>query len=77
MHYKIPPVIIPKPNKLEEMISISERLSKGINFCRIDLFYNQETILFGEITISAVAGYAEFKPDKFDLIFGQLIDTQA
>ena len=43
---------IPRPKNLEEMIGIASRLSKDIDFVRIDLYSNGSRVWFGEITLT-------------------------
>jgi len=65
---------IPKPNKLNEMIEISKKLSKGFAFVRIDLYIlNDGDIKFGEMTFTPDSGQLDFYPSKQNLIFGQMI----
>lgn len=72
--YKNPPIPITKPENLEEMIDLAQKLSAGLPFCRVDLLSANQKILFGELTLTPGAGYVEFKPEKYDSIFGNLID---
>lgn len=72
--YPKDPVLAPKPEKLEEMLVYSRKLSKDFEHVRVD-FYNlpDGRVLFGEITFASWAGYARFYPDKYDYLFGDLI----
>lgn len=47
---------IMKPKKLSEMIEIAENLSKGFTFVRVDLYYSNDSIYFGELTFTPAAG---------------------
>lgn len=49
---------LPKPKKIEEMFSLAEQLSKGMQFVRIDLYCENDKIYFGEYTF--------FPDDGFD-----------
>ncbi|MDT2811545.1 ATP-grasp fold amidoligase family protein [Vagococcus lutrae] len=62
---------IQKPEKYEEMIKISEILSKDFPHARIDLYNSENKILFGEITFFNGSGYILFEPDEFDYILGE------
>lgn len=42
--------IIKKPDKLDEMILIAEKLSQDFPFVRVDLYYTGKKIYFGELT---------------------------
>lgn len=43
-------VNVEKPSKLNEMIEIARKLSKGLPEVRVDLYYVNENIYFGEMT---------------------------
>lgn len=65
---------IPKPNKLNEMIKISQILSKGFAFVRIDFYIlNNGEIKFGEMTFTPNSGLINFNPKEQDRIFGEMI----
>ena len=64
-----------KPKKLEEMIEISEKLShetheKISEFCRVDLYYNNDEILFSEMTHYHAGGTNGFSPPEIDYMLG-------
>lgn len=63
---------IPKPEKYEEMLGIAEKLSRPFPECRIDLYYVEEKIYFGEIIFFDGSGYMSFEPDEFDFQLGAL-----
>lgn len=62
---------IEKPKKYEEMIKISEILSKDFPHARVDLYNPDNKILFGEITFFNGSGYILFEPDEFDFVLGE------
>ncbi len=64
---------IDKPSKLEEMLSIAEKLSKDMYYARIDLYYNNDTIYFGEITLYPTGGFSTFTRHEDDLLLGSYI----
>lgn len=43
---------IKKPDNLEKMIKYAEKLSKDFKFVRVDLYENDENIIFGELTFT-------------------------
>lgn len=47
---------ITKPKKLSQMIEIAEALSKEFSFVRVDLYYSNNRIYFGELTFTPSAG---------------------
>lgn len=51
-----PPVMPLRPNNLEEMIAVAERLAEGIDFVRVDLYNTTQGIYLGEMTLFPEAG---------------------
>lgn len=66
--------IIPKPAGLKEMIDLAAKLSEGLPQVRVDFYYVQNKIYFGELTFFHVGGMAPIKPKSFNLELGELID---
>lgn len=64
---------LPKPDGMDEMFSIAEKLSKGIPFARIDLYNQDGKIYFGEITLYPASGYDYNRLPAADLYFGNMI----
>ncbi len=62
---------IRKPKMLEEMIVISQKLSKGFPFVRVDLYCINSEIYFGEMTFYPWTGYVQYNPDSFDYTLGE------
>ena len=61
-----------KPENLEEMLDIAEKLSSGFNHVRVDLYNNNGKIYFGELTFFHGAGMFEyFRPKAFHLEIGE------
>lgn len=44
---------LPRPNKLEDMINIANRLAAPFPHVRVDLYYVDDKIIFGEMTFSS------------------------
>ena len=59
-----------KPHNFEKMKEISYKLAKDLSFARIDLYEINNKVYFGEITLYPAAGFLNFKPNKYDKIFG-------
>ena len=57
---------IPCPEKLEEMLSISKVLSKGIPFVRVDFYLVNQQLYVGELTFFPASGLKGFLPASFD-----------
>lgn len=71
--YKENPVTLKRPEKLKDMIRICEELSTNIPYVRIDLYYANDKIFFGEITFFPVSGYIDFENDEEDCLLGSYI----
>lgn len=65
---------IVKPNKLDEMIKIANKLSKPIILCRVDLYEHKNKIYFGEITFYPGGGTEPFINYNQDLEFGKMFE---
>lgn len=65
---------IPKPALFEEMKVVAKKLSQGLPHARIDLYEVNGCVKFGEITFFDSSGFAEFKPKKWNYIFGSWIE---
>jgi hypothetical protein len=66
--------VVPKPACLEEMLRLSEKLSKGFSHVRVDFYVlNDGTIKFGEMTFSSASGTCKWNPPEYDLILGDMI----
>ncbi len=62
-----------KPTKLEEMIEIAKALSVGIPFLRVDLYYINGKVYFGETTFFPYGGVGCFTPEEWDENLGRMI----
>lgn len=65
--------LVDKPKKLEEMLSIAKRLAANTYYCRIDLYYEDDKVYFGEITYYPTSGFSTFDDDTTDLLLGSYI----
>lgn len=66
----------PRPEKLEEMFRIAEKLSQGIILCRVDLYCENNKIYFGEITFFPDSGFDTDITSETDYYFGSKIDLR-
>ena len=70
---------IPKPEKMDEMFEIAERLAKQIKspYVRIDLYNSKGQPYFGEITFFPDSGLDPNRLPEIDIYFGDrtIIDT--
>ena len=65
----------PRPEKLEELLKCAERLAKGLPFARVDFYVLEDgNIIFGEITFCPMSGFQEWRPEKMDLVFGEMLN---
>ena len=62
-----------KPEKYEEMFKIAGILSDNLPFIRVDLYYVNKQIFFGELTFSPAGGFGRFTPDEWNYRIGNLI----
>ena len=68
-----PDFTLPKPEGMDVMFELAEKLSAGIPFARIDLYNQQGKIYFGEITLYPASGYDYNRLPEADLYFGEMI----
>lgn len=71
-HRRIPE--FEKPAAFELMKELAGKLSKGIPFVRVDFFYVDGKVYFGEYTFYDWAGLQPFESYEMDLKLGELID---
>jgi hypothetical protein len=71
-HPNIPREISP-PKKLDEMLDLARKLSKGLPQARVDLYETGGRVYFGEITFFHGYGMEVFRPRSFEQHLGSLI----
>lgn len=69
-----PNVIIEKPRNLNLMFEYARILSRDFKFVRVDLYYLNHAIYFGELTFTPSGGLDNSRLTETDLIFGQYLD---
>ena len=62
-----------KPKNFELMKQLAAKLSKGIPQVRVDLYDTDSQVLFGELTFYHFGGVVPFKPEKWDMWFGEML----
>jgi hypothetical protein len=62
-----------RPEALDKMIELAAILSEGFPHVRVDFYYVNGKIYFGEMTFFPWGGPIWFKPDKWNYILGELI----
>ncbi|HEV7703541.1 MAG TPA: ATP-grasp fold amidoligase family protein [Gemmatimonadaceae bacterium] len=60
----------PKPIRLHDMIELAERLGRGLDHVRVDIYDCGEYFWIGELTVYSWSGHARFNPDEADLELG-------
>ncbi|MDR2565008.1 MAG: hypothetical protein LBC97_02915 [Bifidobacteriaceae bacterium] len=67
---------LPKPPAIDEMFDLAGRLSRGMPFVRVDLYWSKDRIYFGEFTFYPTSGfYREILPEA-NLYLGSRIDLR-
>lgn len=62
---------VEKPSTLNDMISLSQVLSKDFDYVRVDWYDVEGKLYFGELTFHHDSGYSPIIPEKWDLILGE------
>jgi uncharacterized protein YutD len=62
---------VDKPSGFEEMLSIANKLAEDFPFVRVDLYWVNNKVYFGELTFYPWTGYVQFTPDDFDFVLGK------
>ena len=65
-----------KPKSYNEMIMLSEKLSKDIPFVRVDFYEINGKVYFGELTFYPGSGFEEFTPYSADEWLGSFLKIQ-
>lgn len=60
--------LVKKPDNLDKMIEIAEKISQPFIFCRVDLYNNNGVIKFGEITFYTGGATQQFSDIESDLM---------
>ena len=60
-----------RPQRLDDMKRVSETLSCGIPFLRVDFYSIYDRIYVGELTFFPGSGFNKFDPPEMDLKFGE------
>ncbi len=62
------------PKDIMKMILLAEKLANGTKFVRIDFYYTNKKIYFGEMTFYPASGFGKFIPDSWDERLGEMIN---
>lgn len=64
---------LPKPDCMDEMFEIAGKLSEGVPFLRVDLYYINGRPYFGETTFFPASGFDPNILQETELLFGEKI----
>ena len=67
-------IVFSKPSRFEEMKTIASKLSQGFAHIRVDLYYSNNKIYFGELTFYDSSGFDNLSSDSVDLEWGNWIN---
>lgn len=70
-HYPNSNKKVKKPEKLNKMIKLAEILSEGFPHVRVDFYYINGKIYFGELTFFHFSGFEPFEPLEFEKKMGE------
>ena len=73
-HYREQKVLVPKPKYLGEMLRVAKTLAKGFPVVRVDLYYVNDKVYFGEMTFTSLGGTMNFYTSECLLEMGKRID---
>lgn len=66
----------PKPEHFDEMVMLSEKLSEGIPFLRVDFYEVAGKLKIGELTFFPASGFEKFSPESWDETLGNWISLE-
>ncbi len=78
IHYEIEKLrgkVMEKPDRLNEMIAIAEKLAKPFPFVRVDLYYTNGKIYVGELTFTPMCGRIYYLTEEAQKIMGSLVNV--
>ena len=66
---------VARPAAFDTAVAIAERLSREIDFVRVDLYLVGKDVYFGEMTCFPCSGFGAFKPQQIDRDLGALLSA--
>ena len=69
--------VMQKPECFEEMKELARVLSKDVPFLRVDFYYINNSIYFGELTFFHNAGFVKIYPEEWNYILGDWVKLPA
>lgn len=70
----VPSAQLPRPHGLDELLWVSDALSRQFNYVRVDLYLIGSRIYFGEMSFTPNAGLLRFSPDSMDERWAELFE---
>lgn len=67
---------INKPDNLDEILYVCDKLSEDTNYVRVDLYNIKGKLYFGELTFIPGAGYAPFEPESANTLWGKYMGKE-
>ena len=68
--------VIYKPEPIDKMFELAEKLCKQFRSVRIDMYFEDNKIYFGEITFFSQSGFTIDLPDDIDKKWGDMINLK-
>jgi TupA-like ATPgrasp len=65
---------VERPRELATMLDYSRQLADGFSFVRVDWYYIEDEIIFGEMTLYPFKGTGAFMPESYDLELGSYLE---
>lgn len=62
----------PKPNSFSEMVNVSNKISKILDFVRVDFYETTQGPKIGELTFFSQSGFGAFTKKQYDFKYGEL-----
>lgn len=62
-----------KPKNFDVMIDIATKLAENFNFMRVDLYFVEEKVYFGELSFYPNNGFVRYETDEMDKFFSEKI----
>lgn len=63
---------LPDHNECRELLDCAKTLAEPFDYVRVDLYYVDKKIYFGELTFTPGSGFENFHPTKYDAVFGAM-----
>lgn len=67
-------ITLEKPKYFDKMVTLAEKLADRLPFVRVDFYYIDDKIKFGEMTFYPGDGRADFQPEEYNKILGDMLE---